>query len=61
MDDSLKVPPNGSKPAKRRLRELGSRMQLSESTKSLVLEAAGYGMPADRIAILCGFPGNQTQ
>ena len=61
MDDSMKVPPNGSKPAKRRSRELGSRMQLSESTKSLVLEAAGYGMPADRIAILCGFPGNQTQ
>ena len=61
MDSWLKVTPNDSKPAKRRSRELGSRMQLSESTKALVLEAAGYGMPADRIAILCGFPGNQTQ
>jgi len=61
MNSSLKVTLNDSKPAKRRSRELGSRMQLSESTKALVLEAAGYGMPADRIAILCGFPGNQTQ
>ena len=37
-------------------------MVLSETTKKEAMEAAQYGMPIDRIAILCGFPsGNQTQ
>ena len=37
-------------------------MTLSEATKNEAMEAARYGMPIDRIAILCGFPsGNQTQ
>lgn len=61
MDESLSVARGSPQPSKRGPRVLGSRMQLSESTKALALEAAGYGMPADRIAILCGFPGNQTQ
>ncbi len=61
MDESLSVARGSPQPSKRCPRVLGSRMQLSESTKALALEAAGYGMPADRIAILCGFPGNQTQ
>lgn len=42
--------------------EKGTKMVLSESTKKEAMEAARYGMPIDRIAILCGFPsGNQTQ
>jgi hypothetical protein len=37
-------------------------MTLSETTKKEAMEAAQYGMPIDRIAILCGFPsGNATQ
>ena len=40
----------------------GTKMVLSETTKKEAMEAAQYGMPIDRIAILCGFPsGNQTQ
>lgn len=60
MDASVN-PPGGKSVAKRSARNLGARMRLSESTKAAALEAAGYGMPIDRIAILCGFPGNQTQ
>ena len=42
--------------------EKGTKMVLSEATKNEAMEAARYGMPIDRIAILCGFPsGNQTQ
>ena len=42
--------------------ERGTKMVLSETTKKEAMEAAQYGMPIDRIAILCGFPsGNQTQ
>ena len=42
--------------------EKGTKMTLSETTKKEAMEAAQYGMPIDRIAILCGFPsGNQTQ
>ena len=37
-------------------------MVLSSDRKRDALEAAGYGMPADRIAILCGFAaGAETQ
>jgi len=37
-------------------------MVLSDATKKDALEAAGYGMPMERVAILCGFPaGNETQ
>lgn len=61
MEESLKVARGAHQPPKRGPRVLGARMKLSEATKALALEAAGYGMPADRIAILCGFPGNQTQ
>lgn len=42
--------------------EKGTKMRLSDEVKRKALEAAQYGMPIDRIAILCGFPaGNQTQ
>ena len=42
--------------------EKGTKMVLLEATKNEAMEAARYGMPIDRIAILCGFPsGNQTQ
>ena len=50
------------KPRLRAKPEKGTKMILSESTKKEAMEAARYGMPIDRIAILCGFPaGNQTQ
>ena len=55
---SLKV----EKPRLRAKPEKGTKMVLSEATKNEAMEAARYGMPIDRIAILCGFPsGNQTQ
>lgn len=60
MDASVN-PLGGKSVAKRSARNLGARMRLSESTKAAAIEAAGYGMPIDRIALLCGFPGNQTQ
>lgn len=42
--------------------ERGTKMVLSDATKKEAMEAAQYGMPIDRIAILCGFPaGNATQ
>ena len=60
-----KVKEGGLKVEKPRLRakpEKGTKMVLSEATKNEAMEAARYGMPIDRIAILCGFPsGNQTQ
>ena len=50
------------KPRLRAKPERGTKMVLSEATKNQAMEAARYGMPIDRIAILCGFPsGNQTQ
>ena len=50
------------KPRQRAKPERGTKMVLSETTKKEAMEAAQYGMPIDRIAILCGFPsGNQTQ
>lgn len=53
------------KVAKPRLRakpEKGTKMVLSDDRKREALEAAQYGMPVERIAILCGFPsGNETQ
>ena len=50
------------KPRLRAKPEKGTKMVLSETTKKEAMEAAQYGMPIDRIAILCGFPsGNQTQ
>jgi len=50
------------KPRLRAKPEKGTKMILSEATKNEAMEAARYGMPIDRIAILCGFPsGNQTQ
>ena len=61
MDASVNPPGEKLENANRRARKLGRGMRLSEPTKAAAIEAAGYGMPADRIAILCGFPGNQTQ
>jgi hypothetical protein len=61
MDASVNPLTGNSDNAKRRSRMLGRGMRLSEATKAAAIEAAGYGMPIDRIAILCGFPGNQTQ
>ena len=50
------------KPRQRAKPTKGTKMVLSETTKKEAMEAAQYGMPIDRIAILCGFPsGNQTQ
>lgn len=50
------------KPRLRAKPEKGTKMRLSDEVKRKALEAAQYGMPIDRIAILCGFPaGNQTQ
>jgi hypothetical protein len=50
------------KPRLRAKPERGTKMRLSDTTKKEAMEAAQYGMPIDRIAILCGFPaGNQTQ
>jgi len=50
------------KPRLRAKPERGTKMILSDTTKKEAMEAAQYGMPIDRIAILCGFPaGNQTQ
>ena len=50
------------KPRLRAKPEKGTKMVLSDATKNEAMEAARYGMPIDRIAILCGFPsGNQTQ
>jgi alkylated DNA nucleotide flippase Atl1 len=50
------------KPRLRAKPEKGTKMVLSDGTKKEAMEAAQYGMPIDRIAILCGFPaGNQTQ
>ncbi len=50
------------KPRMRAKPERGTKMTLSDATKKEAMEAAQYGMPIDRIAILCGFPsGNQTQ
>jgi hypothetical protein len=52
----------GEKPRLRARPEKGTKMRLSDEVKRKALEAAQYGMPIDRIAILCGFPaGNQTQ
>ena len=41
--------------------ERGTKMVLSPDTKRKALEAAQYGMPIERIAILCGFPSSETQ
>jgi hypothetical protein len=50
------------KPRLRARPEKGTKMVLSAERKREALEAAQYGMPIDRIAILCGFPsGNETQ
>lgn len=50
------------KPRLRAKPEKGTRMVLSDDRKREALEAAQYGMPIERIAILCGFPsGNETQ
>ena len=50
-----------SKPRQRASPRLGSKMRLSPEVKSKALEAAGYGMPIERIALLCGFPNSETQ
>ena len=50
------------KPRLRAKPEKGTKMVLSDDRKREALEAAQYGMPVERIAILCGFPsGNETQ
>lgn len=42
-------------------REKGTKMVLSPDTKNNAMEAARYGMPIERIAILCGFSSSETQ
>jgi hypothetical protein len=49
------------KPRLRAKPEKGTKMVLSADTKRKAIEAAQYGMPIERIAILCGFPSNETQ
>lgn len=54
----------GLKVEKPRLRakpEKGTKMVLSPDTKNNALEAARYGMPLERIAMLCGFSSSETQ
>ena len=41
--------------------EKGTKMVLSPDTKNKALEAARYGMPLERIAMLCGFSSSETQ
>jgi hypothetical protein len=41
--------------------EKGTKMVLSPDTKNNALEAARYGMPLERIAMLCGFSSSETQ
>ena len=41
--------------------EKGTKMLLSPDTKNKALEAARYGMPLERIAMLCGFSSSETQ
>ena len=41
--------------------EKGTKMTLSPDTKNKALEAARYGMPLERIAMLCGFSSSETQ
>ena len=50
------------KTRKRAPARLGAGMVLSDTVKRDAIEAASYGMPMERIAILCGFhAGNETQ
>jgi hypothetical protein len=39
----------------------GTKMTLSPDTKNKAMEAARYGMPLERIAMLCGFSSSETQ
>jgi hypothetical protein len=41
--------------------EKGTKMTLSPDTKNKAMEAARYGMPIERIAMLCGFSSSETQ
>jgi len=41
--------------------ERGTKMTLSPDTKNKAMEAARYGMPIERIAMLCGFSSSETQ
>ena len=49
------------KPRLRAKPEKGTKMVLSPDTKNNALEAARYGMPLERIAMLCGFSSSETQ
>ena len=49
------------KPRQRAKPERGTKMTLSPDTKNKAMEAARYGMPIERIAILCGFSSSETQ
>jgi hypothetical protein len=49
------------KPRLRAKPEKGTKMVLSPDTKNKALEAARYGMPLERIAMLCGFSSSETQ
>jgi hypothetical protein len=49
------------KPRQRAKPERGAKMTLSPETKNKAMEAARYGMPLERIAMLCGFSSTETQ
>jgi hypothetical protein len=49
------------KPRLRAKPEKGTKMVLSPDTKNKAMEAARYGMPLERIAMLCGFSSSETQ
>ena len=49
------------KPRQRAKPEKGTKMVLSPDTKNKAMEAARYGMPLERIAMLCGFSSTETQ
>ena len=49
------------KPRQRAKPEKGTKMTLSPDTKNKAMEAARYGMPIERIAMLCGFSSSETQ
>jgi hypothetical protein len=49
------------KPRLRAKPEKGTKMVLSPDTKNKAMEAARYGMPLERIAMLCGFSSTETQ
>lgn len=57
----VKAEKSGGKTRLRAKPVLGTKMVLSADTKRKAIEAAQYGMPIERIAILCGFPSNETQ